>query len=105
MVRIPTQRALTHPGEMLPEEYLKPMDLTQKDLAAAIHVHFQRVNEVVRGRRGVTPSTALRLGRFFGTSPGFWLNIQVRWDLYPAQQAEGQALRKIRQVRRGSRAA
>jgi addiction module HigA family antidote len=58
---------------MLLEEFLKPMNLTQKDLAEGIQVPFQRVNELVRGRRGVTPSTALRLGRFFGTSPGFWL--------------------------------
>ena len=105
MVRIPTHRAPTHPGVMLLEEFLKPMHLTQKDLAEGIHVPFQRVNELVRGRRGVTPSTALRLGRFFGTSPGFWLNLQMRWDLYHAQQTEGRALRQIRQVRRGSRAA
>ena len=105
MVRIPTQRAPTHPGKMLLEEFLKPMGLTQKDLAEGIHVPFQRVNELVGGRRGMTPSTALRLSRFLGTSPGFWLNLQVRWDLYHAQQAEGQVLRKIRQVRRGSRAA
>lgn len=105
MVRIPTHRAPTHPGEMLREEFLKPMDLTQKDLAEGIHVPFQRVNELVRGRRGITPSTALRLSRFFGTSAGFWLNLQVRWDLYHAQQAEGRALRQIRRIRRGSRAA
>ena len=59
MVRIPTERAPTHPGEMLLEEFLQPMDLTQKDLAEGIHVPFQRVTELVRGRRGATPSTAL----------------------------------------------
>lgn len=105
MVRIPTHREPTHPGEMLIEEFLKPMGLTQKDLAKGIHVPFQRVNELVRGRRGISPSTALRLSRFLGTSPGFWLNLQVRWDLYHTQQAEGHALRQIRQVRRGRRAA
>ena len=105
MVRIPTNREPTHPGEMLLEEFLRPMGLTQKDLAEGIRVPFQRVNELVRKRRGITPSTALRLSRFLGTSPGFWLNLQARWDLYHAQQAEGRALRQIRRVRRGSRAA
>ena len=59
MVRVPTHRALTHPGEMLLEEFLNPMDLTQRDLAEAIHVPYQRVNELINGRRGITPSTAL----------------------------------------------
>ena len=64
MVRIPTDREPVHPGEMLLQEFLLPLGMTQSDLATAIHVPFQRVNEVVRGRRGVTPSTALRLSRF-----------------------------------------
>ena len=67
VVRIPTDRVPTHPGEMLLREFLQPMGLTQRDLATSIHVPFQRVNEIVRGRRGVTPSTALRLSRFLGT--------------------------------------
>jgi addiction module HigA family antidote len=66
MVRIPTHRAPTHPGEMLFEEFLKPMGLTQRQLAEAIAVPYQRVNEIVNGRRGITPSTALRLAQFFG---------------------------------------
>jgi addiction module HigA family antidote len=90
---------------MLLEEFLKPMGLSQKYLADGIRVPYQRVNELIRGRRGVTPSTALRLSRFFGTSPDFWLNLQLRWDLYHAQQAEASALRTIRQVRRNRRAA
>ena len=65
MVRIPTDREPVHPGEMLLQEFLLPLGMTQSDLATAIHVPFQRVNEVVRGRRGVTPSTALRLSRFY----------------------------------------
>jgi len=88
MVRIPTHRQPTHPGEMLLEEFLNPMGITQRQLAEAIHVPYQRVNELVNQKRGVTPSTALRLARFFGVSADFWLNLQVRWDLYRAQQAE-----------------
>ena len=68
MVRIPSHREPTHPGEMLREEFLLPLGMTQRDLASAIRVPYQRVNEVVRGRRGVTPSTALRLSKFFGTT-------------------------------------
>jgi len=101
MVRIPTHRAPTHAGEMLLEEFLKPLGLSQRDLANGIRVPYQRVNEIVRGRRGITPSTALRLARFLGTSPDFWLNLQLRWDLYHAQQAEAAELREIRQVRNG----
>jgi addiction module HigA family antidote len=73
---------------MLVEEFLTPMQITQRELADAIHVPYQRVNELVNKKRGVTPSTALRLARFFGVSAEFWLNLQVRWDLYKAQQAE-----------------
>ncbi len=95
MVRIPTHREPTHPGEMLIEEFLLPMQITQRELANAIHVPYQRVNELVNQKRGVTPSTALRLGKFFGVSPDFWLNQQVRWDLYKAQQAEEAELKTI----------
>lgn len=99
MIRVPTHREPTHPGEMLLEEFLKPMELTQRELAEGIHVPYQRVNELVNKRRGVTPSTALRLAKFFGTSPDFWMNLQLRWDLYRAQQSEALDLRKIKKVR------
>ena len=66
---------------MLLEEFLKPRGLTQRDLADGVHVSCQRVNELVNGRRGITPSTALRLSKFFGTTSGFWMNLQARWDL------------------------
>lgn len=95
MVRVPTRRPPTHPGEMLLEEFLKPMALTQRELADAIHVPYQRVNEIVNGRRGVTPGTALRLAKLFGTSPGFWMNLQLRWDLFQAQRAEADELEQI----------
>ena len=99
MIRVPTHRDPTHPGEMLLEEFLKPMDLSQRELADAIRVPYQRVNELINKKRGVTPSTALRLAKFFGNSPGFWMNLQLRWDLYQAQQTEAGVLRQIHRVR------
>ena len=102
MVRIPTDRAPTHPGEMLLEEFLLPLDITQSELAADINVPFQRVNEVVRGRRGITPSTALRLSRYLGTSPDFWMNVQLRWGLYHAQRAEAEQIEGVRPHEPGS---
>jgi addiction module HigA family antidote len=99
MIRVPTDRAPTHPGEMLLEEFLTPMGLSQRDLALGIRVPYQRVNELVNGRRGVTPSTALRLARYFGNSPGFWLALQHRWDLYQAERVEASELERIEPVR------
>ncbi len=96
MVRIPTHRSPTHAGEILLEEFLDPMGLTQRQLADALQVPYQRINELVHGKRGVTPGTALRLARFFGTSAEFWMNLQLRWDLYHAEQSEQEALRSIR---------
>jgi len=100
MLRIPTRREPTHPGEMLREEFLKPLGLSQRDLARRIDVPYQRVNELVNRRRGVTPATALRLARVLGTTPGFWMNLQLRLDLYRAQAAEARVLRGIRPIRR-----
>ena len=96
MVRIPKNRPSTHPGEMLREEFLVPMGITQKQLADAIHVPFQRINELVAGKRGLTPSTALRLARFIDMSPDFWLNLQMKRDLYLAEQKEKDVLRTIK---------
>lgn len=95
MVRVPTNRIPTHPGEMLREEFLSPMELTQRELANGINVPYQRINELINGKRGITPSTALRLAKFFGTTPGFWMNLQLRWDLYRAQQVEAKQLEQI----------
>lgn len=95
MVRIPTDRPPTHPGEMLLEEFLLPMGMTQRELADAIHVPYQRINEIINKRRGITPATALRLAKFFGMSPDFWMNLQLRWDLYGAQVSEKDALQTI----------
>lgn len=97
MVRIPTHRAPIHPGEILQEEFLKPLQLTQRELADGIRVPYQRINELVNGRRGVTPSTALRLSRFFDTSAGYWMNLQLRWDLYRVASSESEELSRIQQ--------
>ena len=97
MVRIPTHRQPTHPGEMLAKEFLEPMHISQRQLADALHVPYQRINELVNQKRGITPSTSLRLARFFGMSPDFWLNLQVRWDLFKAQQSEQTELEQIRE--------
>jgi addiction module HigA family antidote len=95
MIRIPTNRTPTHPGEMLLEEFLIPMGITQRAPANAIRVPYQRVNDLVNGRRGVTPSSALRLAKFFGNSPDFWMNLQLRWDLYFAEQSETKGIETI----------
>jgi addiction module HigA family antidote len=80
---------------MLSEEFLFPMRLTQRELAVAIHVPYQRINDIVNGRRGITPSTALRLAKYFGMSADFWMNVQLRWDLYFAQKKETRILKEI----------
>ena len=104
MVRIPTNREPTHPGEMLLEEFLEPMGITQRQLADAIHVPYQRVNELVNKKRGVTPSTALRLAKFFTTSADFWIILQMRWDIYRANEKEREELAKIRNYQHLQRA-
>ena len=96
MVRVPTKRQPTHPGKMLFEEFLIPMELTQRELASAIHVPYQRVNEIVNQKRGITPSTALRLSKFFGVTEDFWMNLQLRWDLYFARNKETMDLKSIK---------
>jgi addiction module HigA family antidote len=70
-----------HPGEILMEEFLKPMGISQYRLAKDISVPARRVNEIVQGKRSITPDTALRLSRFFGLSERFWMNLQARYDL------------------------
>jgi len=76
------------------------MELSQRELADGIHVPYQRVNELVNKRRGVTPATALRLAKFFGTTPGYWMNLQLRWDLYHAQESEREELKLIRKSKK-----
>ena len=81
-----------HPGEILLEEFLKPMELSQYRLAKSIHVPPRRINEIVQRKRAISADTALRLGRYFGTTAAFWLNLQARYDLEVAADALGDRL-------------
>jgi antitoxin HigA-1 len=83
-----------HPGEVLLEEFLKPMHLSQNRLALDIGVHPRRINEIVLGKRGITAETALRLARYFGTSPQFWLGLQADYDLDVAMDVLGERLER-----------
>jgi addiction module HigA family antidote len=85
---IPENRVPTHPGEVLLEEFLNPLGVTQVALAAHLGVPVQRINELIRGKRGVTPETAWLLGQAFGTSPEFWLNLQAAHDLAASRPQE-----------------
>lgn len=97
---LPTDREPTHPGEMLLEEFLKPLGLTQTAAAERMGISFVRLNKIVHGRRGISPDTALRLARLLGTTPDFWLNGQIAWDLWHALHApEAAEIKKIRPVR------
>ena len=87
-MRIPTNRAPTRPGEMLLEEFIKPLGISQTELAEWIGVSYPRLNEIVNGKRGVTPDTALRLEQVFGVDAQFWLNLQVAWELYQAKHSD-----------------
>ncbi len=87
--RLPRRRPPTHPGEMLLEEFVVPLGLTQTELAAALGVSHPRLNEIVNRRRSVTPDTALRLARVVGMSADFWLGLQQDWDLWHAMQGPG----------------
>ncbi len=86
--RLPTERPPTHPGEMLLEEFLKPLGISQSAFAIRLGVSFPRLNEVVRGKRTVTPDTALRLARVTGMSADFWLGLQSDWDLWHALRSK-----------------
>jgi len=87
-----------HPGEILIEEFLKPLGLSQYRLAKDISVPPRRINEIVHGKRSISADTALRLGRFFGISPQFWLNLQTRFDLEVAEDLMAERLEKEVQV-------
>ena len=92
---LPKHRIPTHPGEVLIEDFLEPMGVTQVDFAAHLGVPVQRINEIVRGRRGVSPETAWLLSAALGTTPHFWLNLQIAHDL-----AGSRPKRSIRRLRR-----
>jgi antitoxin HigA-1 len=81
----PTHRPPTHPGEILLEEFLRPLGMTQADAAARMEISTNRLNELIRGKRGVTADTALRLAKLLTTTPEFWMNLQSAYDLYEAE--------------------
>ncbi len=93
MPKLPEKRIPTHPGEILLEEFLRPLRLTQVSLARHLGIPIQRVNEIVAGKRGITPDTAWLFASAFGTSPEFWVNAQSAYDL-----ARSRPHRKIRRV-------
>lgn len=78
---IPTNRIPTHPGVILLEEFLEPINITQVDLANHLNILVQEINEIVSGRRGITPETAWLLSQAFNTTPQFWINLQTNYDL------------------------
>ena len=102
MIRVPTHREPNHPGAMLQKEFLTPLGMTPQDLAAAILLPPAQVEEIVQRRQSVTAAVACRLSRYFGNSPGFWLNGQRRWDLYHALRSEAAALERIQPLDRES---
>jgi addiction module HigA family antidote len=88
---IPENRPPTHPGEMLLEEFLRPLGMTQSEAARRMEIPLNRLNEVIRGRRGITADTALRLAKLLNTEPEIWMNLQNQWDLWHAARASTRA--------------
>jgi addiction module HigA family antidote len=85
-----------HPGEILKDEFLIPFSISQNALAEAIGVPANRINEIVRGRRAITADTGLRLGKFFGLSEGYWLRLQIAYDLMEAKRQAGKSISQIK---------
>lgn len=98
--RLPTHAPPTHPGEMLLEEFLRPLGMSQSAFAIRLGVSFPRLNEIIRGKRGVTPDTALRLAQVTGMSADFWLGLQQDWDLWHALRSkEARRIAKLAPIR------
>lgn len=89
-------RIKTHPGVILDKEYLEPLGMSSRKLADAISVPANRITKLIRQERNLTPDTALRLARFFGTTPGFWMNLQINHDLSKLEIEEAEELKKIK---------
>ena len=87
-MRLPKNRRPTSPGEVFLEDFLLPLEITQKNAAERLRISYPRMNEIVNGKRAVTPDTALRLARFTATEPEFWLNLQQAVDLWEAMRSE-----------------
>ncbi|MBD2597089.1 HigA family addiction module antidote protein [Nostoc spongiaeforme FACHB-130] len=94
-MKIPKYRPPNHPGEILLKDFLEPLEISPTELAQAIHVSPQHINEIVTGKRPITPSTALQLAKFLGNSAEFWLNLQQNWELYQVFQEEAEDLNSI----------
>lgn len=95
-MRLPENRRPTHPGRVFLEDFLEPLELTQKEAAQRLRISYPRMNEIINGRRSVTPETSLRFARLTATEPEFWLNLQQAVDLWDALHAEGsQEIREI----------
>lgn len=96
---IPKKRRPTHPGKILEKDFLEPLEMTQTELAERLSVQFKRVNEIINQRRRVTPETAVLLAKVFGTSPQYWLNLQVAYDLYEVEHGEKAGrLKRVRPI-------
>ena len=101
--RLPSARPPTHPGEMLLEEFLKPLELTQTAFAVRLGVSFPRLNELIRGKRALTADTALRLERVLGMPADFWLGLQQDWDLWHARQrVDGSEIERLEPLTQAS---
>lgn len=97
--RLPTHRPPTHPGEMLLEEFLKPLGITQAEMAKRLDISYPRLNEIIKKKRSVTPDTALRLEQVLGMNASFWLGLQQGWDLWHAKQADSaKAISKLKRL-------
>ena len=91
---MPAKLRPVHPGEILREEFMRPLGLSQNRLARALHVPAPRIGEIVNCRRAITPGTALRLARYFATTPEFWMNLQTSFDLHTTRDREEAAVRR-----------
>jgi addiction module HigA family antidote len=91
MRRLPKNRRPTHPGAVLFEDFLQPLAISQREAAERLHISYPRMNEIINGKRSVTPETALRLSRYTDTEPEFWLNLQQALDLWDAIHSDAAA--------------
>ena len=97
--RLPAHRPPTHPGEMLEEEFRKPLDITKAELARHLDIPYARLNKIIKGRSPVTPDTALRLSQVVGMSADFWLGLQQDWDLWQAMRSpEARAIFRLKPI-------
>ena len=93
---IEIKREPTHPGCILKEEFLTPLEITQSHLAKVLHTSFRAINELVNEKRGITVEMALRLSKYFGTSPQLWLNLQNQYDLYRVSKKKSELFEKVK---------